>query len=273
MPALENVDTVYHVAAGMRGSAADLFLSSVVASKHLLDALVKQPGARVVLVSSFGVYGFAGLPRGHVVTEQTPLETFPAKRDLYSYAKLRQEMLFREYEAEHGFPLTVLRPGVIYGPGGSALSSRVGLSLFGVFLHLGGTNMLPLSYVDNCAEAIVVAGSSPQAIGNVYNVHDDDLPTCRAYLRRYCREVRKMRVLRLPYPVTMFLSKRVENYFIRSGGQLPALLTPYKTATSWKGNRFDNQKLKTLGWRQLVPTDEGIARTFAYFKAQQTDPR
>jgi nucleoside-diphosphate-sugar epimerase len=268
LPALENVDIVYHLAAGMRGSAADLFLSSVVASKHLLEALVQRPAIKVVLVSSFGVYGVADLPRGHVVTEQTPLEQFPEKRDLYSYAKLRQERLFREYQEKHGFPLVILRPGVIYGPSGSALSSRIGLNLFGVFLHLGGRNVIPLSYVINCAEAIVVAGQSPEANGQVYNVHDDDLPTCHSYLRQYRREVRKLRILRLPYAATMFLSKQVERYNIRSKGQLPAIFTPYKTATTWKGNRFDNRKLKMLGWKQIVPTDEGLKRTFAYLRAR-----
>ena len=215
-----------------------------------------------------GVYGVADLPRGHVVTEQTPLEQFPEKRDLYSYAKLRQERLFREYQEKHGFPLVILRPGVIYGPSGSALSSRIGLNLFGVFLHLGGRNVIPLSYVVNCAEAIVVAGQSPDANGQVYNVHDDDLPTCHSYLRQYRREVRKLRILRLPYAATMFLSKQVERYSIRSKGQLPAIFTPYKTATTWKGNRFDNQKLKMLGWKQVVPTDEGLKCTFAYLRAQ-----
>ena len=159
--ALENVDIVYHVAAGMRGSAADLFLNSVVASKNLLEALLPHPDIKVVLISSFGVYGTTGLPRGHILTEKTPLETSPEKRDLYSYAKLRQEQLFWEYRERSPYPLVVLRPGVIYGPSGSAISSRVGLNLFGIFLQLGGKNRLPLSYVDNCADAIVTAGPEP----------------------------------------------------------------------------------------------------------------
>ena len=33
----------------------------------------------------------------------------------------------------------------------------VGIGTFGVFLHLGGSNTIPFTYVDNCAEAIVLA--------------------------------------------------------------------------------------------------------------------
>jgi nucleoside-diphosphate-sugar epimerase len=36
----------------------------------------------------------------------------------------------------------------------------------------------------------------------------------------------------------------------------------------WGGNRFSNAKLKSLGWKQLVNTSEGLRRTFEYFRAQ-----
>ncbi|WP_434045708.1 NAD-dependent epimerase/dehydratase family protein [Sorangium cellulosum] len=269
--AVEGVDVVYHVAAAMGGAPADMFLNTVVASKNLLEALVHTGRSpRVILISSFGVYGVADLPRGYIVDENTPLESRPAQRDLYSQAKLRQEKLFWEYQARYGFPLTVLRPGVIYGPGGNAFSGRVGMSLFGVFLHLGGRNILPLTYVDNCAEAIAVAGRSEVAKGQVYNVHDDDLPTADVYLARYKREVKPIRSLSVPYVALTGISKLVERYHAYSKGQLPAVFTPYKSATSWKGNRFDNTKLKALGWKQLVSTEEGLQRTFAYLRERAT---
>src|SRR5262249_672137 len=153
------------------------------------------------------------------------------------------------------------RPGVIYGPRGSAFSSRVGLNLFGVFLHLGGKNWLPITYVDNCADAIALAGQDPRSAGQVYNVVDDELVTSAEYLKRYQPSVPPPRSVRLPYPATMILSRLVARYHEHSKGQLPAVFTPYKTATSWKGNRFTNEKLKSLGWKQLVSTDEGLRIT------------
>ena len=266
--ALDGVGTVYHLAASLLGAAADIFLNTVVASKHLLEAIAASGWPiKVVLVSSFGVYGVAALPRNHVVDEATPIEPHPARRDFYSQAKLRQEKLFREYQARYGFPLVVLRPGVIYGPRGSRLSARVGLDLMGVFLHLGGDNTLPLTYVDSCAEAIAVAGQSPAAIGQTYNVVDDDLPTCDEYLGKYRKSVKPLRAVRVPYLAMQAISVAVLRYHAFSKGQLPAIFTPYKTATSWKGNRFDNGKLKGLGWRPLVSTEEGLRRAFEYFRA------
>jgi predicted dehydrogenase len=39
-----------------------------------------------------------------------------------------------------------------------------------------------------------------------------------------------------------------------------------KSATTWGGNRFDNSKLKRLGWKQAIPTAEGLQRTFAWLR-------
>jgi nucleoside-diphosphate-sugar epimerase/peptidoglycan/xylan/chitin deacetylase (PgdA/CDA1 family) len=266
--AVDGVELIFHLVAGKKGTAADLFLNSVVASRNLLDAVADRKPMRIVLVSSFGVYGVAGLGRGARVNEETVLEPHPEWRDHYSHSKLRQEQLFWEYQKSNGFELVVLRPGVIYGPGGDHFSNRVGLTIGKWQLHFGGSNLLPLSYVDNCAEAIVVAGTHPSTAGEVYNVHDDDLPTCRQYLRAYKKSVAEIRSVSIPYLGVRFLSSVVTKYNRYSNGQLPAILTPYKTASQWGGNRFDNSKLRSIGWRQLVPTAEGLQRSFAAFRTK-----
>ncbi len=266
--AVRGVDIVFHLAAAMKGSAADMFLNTVVGTKRLLDAVAAQPGTGVVLVSSFGVYEVASLPHGALVDETTALEPTPEKRDPYSYSKWRQETLFHEYRERYGFPGVALRPGVIIGPGGAPLSARVGVSVFGVLLSLGGGNPLPVSYVTNCAEALVVAARNPSA-HSVINVCDDDPPSCAGYLRRYRKEVRALRTVAVPYPAMQMVSHAVERYSRRSGGQLPAVFTPYRTASLWKGNRFSNARLKSIGWRQVVPTDEGLRRTFAYWRERE----
>ncbi len=267
--AVAGVSMVVHLAAGLKGAAADLFSDSVVASRTLLEALetrqdIPLSSTRVLLISSFGVYGVAAIQRGARVDEKTPLEPRPELRDIYSFSKLRQEQLFWEYQKKDGFQLVVLRPGVIYGLGGGAFSNRVGLQVGPLYLHLGGSNLLPLSYVVNCAEAIACAAGHPDAAGQVYNVHDDDLPTASQYLRRYKRLVKPIRSIRLPYFVTRFLAGSMEDYNRRSQGQLPAVLTRYKVAAAWGGNTFSNAKLHALGWHQLISTTDALAKTFDY---------
>lgn len=267
--AVAGADIVIHAAAALKGSPAEMFMDSVVASRNLLEAIANElRHIRVVLVSSFGAMGVAELPRGAMVDEKTPLEQHPERRDVYSHSKLRQEQLFWEYHQKYGFDLVVLRPGVIYGPGGGHFSNRVGLSLFGRFLHLGGKNLLPLTYVDNCAEAIVVAALSESSSGQVYNVVDDDLMTSGQYLSLYKKNVRRVKSVQVPYFALMWGSRMVERYSERSRGQLPAIFTPYKTRAMWGGNQFSNAKLKSLGWRPVLSTREGLERAFAAFRAE-----
>lgn len=270
---MADVSLVFHLAAGLKGSPAEMFADSVVVSRNLLEALEARDAppiqdTRVVLISSFGVYGVVPLGRGARIDEQTPVESHPELRDTYSHSKLRQEQLFWDYQQKVGFELVVMRPGVIYGPGGGAFSSRVGLQIGPVFFHLGGSNLLPLAFVVNCAEAIVLAGIHPDSAGQVYNVHDDDLPTASRYLREYKRHVKPIRSIRLPYFMTRILAWSLEAYHRRSQGQLPAIITRYKAAAAWGGNRFNNAKLHSLGWRQLVSTPDAMTKNFEYLRQQ-----
>lgn len=269
VPTVAGCEMVIHAAAALKGSPAEMFLDSVVASRNLLEVVVNElRPIRVVLVSSFGAMGVAEMQRGAMIDEGTPLERHPEQRDVYSHSKLRQEQLFWEYHEKYGFELVVLRPGVIYGPGGGHFSNRVGLNLFGRFLHLGGKNLLPLTYVDNCAEAIVVAALYEGANGQVYNVVDDDLVTSRQYLALYKSRVRPVRSIPVPYFALMWGSRMIERYSQRSRGQLPAIFTPYKTRAMWAGNHFSNAKLKSIGWRPLISTREGLERAFTAFRQE-----
>jgi len=266
--AVEGIETVYHLAAGMKGLPATIFANTVVASKHLLNAMQDRK-RRVVLVSSLGVYGTSFLEAGHVIGENTELDPHPEKRNVYFHAKIWQERLFREQAEKGTVDLVVLRPGVLYGRGNPnrGFPSRIGIPVGNVLLVLGGGNSLPLSHVVNCAEAVVLAGLSSDTSGQSYNVVDDDLPIVSKYLRDYKRQVKNVRTIRLPFHATMLLSRIVEKYHVKTRGQIPAFLTPYESSAMWKGHRFDNQSIKKLGWKQVIPTEQAMRETFGYLRA------
>ena len=265
--AVQGVETIYHLAAGMRGQPATMFVNTVVASKCLLEA-IQGAKRRVVLISSLGVYGTSFLETDHLIREDVELDPHPDKRNVYFHAKIWQERLFWEQAAKGKVDLVVLRPGILYGSANPnrGFPSRIGIPVGRVLLVLGGGSPLPLSQVVNCAEAVVLAGQSAEASGQSYNVLDDDLPSTIDYLREYKHQVGNIATIRCPYRVTMLLSRAVQKFHAKTHGQIPAVLSPYESSAMWKGHRFDNQKIKNLGWKQIVATEEAMRETFAYLR-------
>lgn len=263
----ENVQLVYHLVAGRGKSFPGCFQGSVITTRNLLDSILDHGLLkRFVNVSSFAVYSRFQTKRNSVWDETCPLEDNLEERcNAYAYGKLKQDELVQHYQQRFGVPITIVRPGIVFGPGKKAIPGFVGMDTFGFFMHLGGSGRLPLTYVENCAEAIVLAGLVKGAEGEVYNVVDDELPTSRTFLRLYKHQVRNIFSVPIPYPVAYELCALWEWYAKRSKGQLPPVFNRRECAFAWKGHRYSNRKLKeSLGWQCRVLMQEALQRYFEY---------
>jgi nucleoside-diphosphate-sugar epimerase len=269
--ATRDVSVVIHLAAG-RGekSFPDAFMNSVVTTRNLLEACLK-PGEikRFVNVSSFAVYSNMHRPHRNLLDEACPMETCPEIRgDAYSFAKSRQDDIVMQYGRDRGVPHVLIRPGVVYGPGNVSIHGRVGIDTFGIFLHLGGSNRIPFTYVDNCADAIALAALKPAIDGEVFNVVDDDLPTSRQFLKQYKRNVRRFRSIYVPKVLSYMLCSLWEKYSVWSQGQLPPVFNRSRWNAAWRHTQYSNAKLKNLlQWEPSVSTREGLRRYFEAAKA------
>jgi nucleoside-diphosphate-sugar epimerase len=247
----------------MRGAPAERYRSTVVATRTLLDAMAATTTVRrLVLISSIAVYGTHDLPTGAVVDEHTPVESDPAARGAYVVAKLDQENLVRAWAAERDVELVVLRPGVVYGPGAD-LSERVALRVGPLLVAVNPAATVPLTYVDNCADAVVRAADVALACPPTVTVIDGDLLTAREYLRRRRRALGWAPTVAVPYAAAHGLGRGMAWYDRHTHGQIPAFLTEYGVRCRHRPFRWPNAALVGLGWQQRVPTAEGLRRTFA----------
>lgn len=272
--ASSGVRIVFHLAAG-RGekSYPDAFMNSVVTTRNLVEALLAGGSLRrFVNVSSFSVYSNRHKVHAYL-DESCPLETRPELRgDAYTFAKVRQDQLIMEYAAKSGMQYVIVRPGHVYGPGNPGITGRVGIDTFGKFLHLGGSNPIPLTYVDNCAEAIVLAGLRPAVDGEVFNVVDNDLPTSRQFLRQYKRQVTSFRSIYLPHLLSYLLCWLWEGFSSWSHRELPPVFNRRRWHAFWKKTRYSNARLRErLGWTPRISTAEGLRRYFAACRARGVD--
>jgi nucleoside-diphosphate-sugar epimerase len=126
-----------------------------------------------------------------------------------------------------------------------------------------------MTFVDNCAEAIVLAGLTRGVDGEVFNVVDDERMTSRKFLRAYKR-AKPFRSLDIPYPLASLACRAWEGYSKWSEGQLPPVFNRRRCAAEWKGNRYSNQKLRErLGWKPRVPLPEAMARFLGQFAREE----
>lgn len=266
--ATHGVAVIFHLAAG-RGEKLypDAFMNSVVTTRNLLDA-ARQYGKvkRFVNVSSFAVYSNRDKPRGRLLDESCPVEKNPALRgEAYCFAKVKQDELVQEYGDRFGVPYVIVRPGAVFGPGRQSITGRVGIDTFGVFLHLGGSNKIPFTYVDNCADAIARAGLTKGIDGEVFNVVDDDLPSSRKFLRLYKRNVSPFHSVYVPHILSYALCYLWQQYSRWSQGQLPPAFNLRRWHVDWKKTRYSNEKLRTrLDWTPKVSMADALE---CYFKS------
>jgi nucleoside-diphosphate-sugar epimerase len=265
-PALAGVDAVVHLAAAVTGGEDAQFAATVVGTERLLDAIARSDTKRLVLISSFSVYDWGAIQG--VLTEKSPVETGAGlyERDGYAVAKAWQERVVRRAADTHGWQLTVLRPGFIWGRGNTDLAC-LGQRLGSIRLVFGGSTRIPLTHVVNCAHLIATATDDPRAIGETFNVIDDDEVRVWGYLGEYLRRTPAGGFrIPIPYPLAMAgtrLAQAVSRGIFRGKGKLPSILVPCRFEARFKPLRFSNRKAReVLGWQPPRSFAECIRLTY-----------
>jgi nucleoside-diphosphate-sugar epimerase len=254
---------VFHAAAALGGCPSNLFLNTNVPTRSLMTAAGNSLDVdRFVLVSSLGVYGPQKLKSRSVIDESAPIDDTPHLRDPYTYSKVVQEQIAWKLSRDLLLPLVVIRPGVIFGDERGVLSHRIGLPIGNWMLRMGGRQRLPFTYVNNCADAVVLAGFADNVESQAINVVDDDLPNGKQVIRKYRNSGRKLRVLPVPRFAINWLARINEWYSRKTENQIPVVLTRHRTNAMWRSFRYSNQKAKDLlQWTPSVSIQKAIEKS------------
>ena len=158
--AAEGCDLIFHCAYGNSGDQQAQRHGTVGSTQYVLDAALAS-GARVVNVSTVAVYGATG---DGDLTEESPR---PGGGDVYSDSKLEAEQLCKRYAVERGLAVSTIQPTMVYGPFGPAWTLRIldDVSNWRVILVDGGQGLCNAVYVDDVVQALVLAATRDEAIG------------------------------------------------------------------------------------------------------------
>jgi nucleoside-diphosphate-sugar epimerase len=166
-------ERIYHIAAVFRTAGhPDSYYRSVNigGTLNVLEAAKRADCERVIHCSTGGVHG-------HV--EDPPAdETYRFKPDdIYQVTKLEAE---REVQAaiRRGQPATIFRPAGIYGEGDLRFLKLFRSIQKRRFVMLGsGRIRLHLVHVDDLVQGILLCGSRPEALGQVFLLAGPEAPT------------------------------------------------------------------------------------------------
>jgi nucleoside-diphosphate-sugar epimerase len=167
--AMQGADTVFHCAMDFRVEGKAHRRSAVAGTENVLKAALEAGVSRVVHLSSAAVHGL-GPRAGTDVSEDGLLRK---TGHAYCDGKIDAEAVALDLCRRRGLPVAVLRPTLVYGPFGffSALPARLARQgrLLLVNGALGTCNAL---YVDNLIQAMLLAATREEAVGEVFNVSD-----------------------------------------------------------------------------------------------------
>ena len=219
---------------------------------------------RIVLVSSFAVYDYCDVKARGRLTEESSLERNPESRGTYCLTKLMQEQLVVRESEEHELTYTILRPGAVKMVEDHLWTSRVGIKLSSkTWICIGPLKRLPMTYVENCAEAIVMCSESGAAGNQIYNIVDNDYPTTWTYCKQLrSRSVPRPRVVFVPWSLMRAVGRTIwflDGLLFRHNAPIPSFLKPINLHSRYKPLRFPNVKLRAdIGWESKITMTDAI---------------
>jgi predicted dehydrogenase/nucleoside-diphosphate-sugar epimerase len=262
--AIDGAHTVYHVGAAMKGGPRDFEAGTVWGTRNVVDACIKHSTQRLVYVSSLSVLDHAGRDPAVAMVESSRFEPYPEKRGAYTQTKLTAEAIVSDAARTHALPAVILRPGQIVGPGAERVTPNGTLAIAGRWIAVGdAAQTLPLVYVDDVVDALLLAADIPQATGQIFNVVDPEVITQGEYLQRLKRKLGpELRLMRMPTGVFMLLAHGVEMLGKMLKRNVP--LTRYRVRSLRPLANFDISAAHNgLGWQPRVGLRRGLDRMFS----------
>lgn len=203
--------------AALVSNAADLATAwevNVLGTRCALDAAARGAARRFIQLSS--VRAFSDLDFPDDVAESWPVRT---DGNPYVDAKVASEQVALQAHAGGEVPVTVIRPGDVYGPGSRPWTILpVEAIRSGRFvLPAWGRGIFSPVYVENLVDGILLAAGSEAAAGQVITISDGAGVSTREFFGYYARMLGRRPPLRLPTGLAAVLGEAAGTIARRRG--------------------------------------------------------
>jgi 2-alkyl-3-oxoalkanoate reductase len=257
--AMEGVNVVIHSAAkvGDWGPVEDYRQVNVQATALLLEEAKARKVDRFVHMSSLGVYE----ARDHFNSDESV--ALPAKHiDGYTQTKLEAEKVAHGFFTAYGVPVVILRPGFVYGTRDRTVLPKLLENLRnGKVRYLGsGEQQMNTVHVQNIVDATFLAIENPRAVGQIYNLTDDEKVTKKQFMETVADTAGLPRPTRhVPLGVAKVLARVMERIARLRKAKKAPLVTQARIKFLGLNLGYSVEKIKReLGYQPRMKFAEGM---------------
>ncbi len=265
MAAAEGADRIWHCAALVNDwGPPDAFVqANVDGVRNILAVATRAKVKRFIFLSTSDVYGFPSRPT--LESEKLAPRGLP-----YADTKVEGEMLVRNHFLKVGLPITIIRPGTVYGPRSVTLVLPIVRALLerrGYTIDRG-RHLAGLTFVGNLVQAMLQAGDVPEAVGEAYNITDGTNITWAQFIHALAD------AMQVPHPERNYshwqayaLASFLESTYTLQGKNGRPWITRLAVELMGTDQDFPIEKArKQLGYRPCVSFEDGIKATVAWLR-------
>lgn len=267
---MDGVDGVFHLAAmtGVWRPIEDYYAVNVTGTENVCRAALLAGVQRIVHMSSTMVYNTA---IGRPVREDDPLEPLD---ESYCKTKAEGDKLVQRMIAEAHLPAVIIRSAIIFGPGDRPNFGRMAdRARANKSVIVGsGKNAIPLVYITDLVQGLLLAMDNEHAVGQAYNISNDQPLSQEEFLACIAQEIGaappRKHVPYYPLYAAAYVCERISRL---SGNRIPPFITRHGVKLYGADSRLSIDKARReLGYAPQVPLSEGIRLAAAWYKNQDS---
>lgn len=261
----ETIDTVIHAGAlsTVWGKWEDFYKTNVFGTENILKFCRERKVKRLVYISSPSIYADA---KNQILVkeDETPVEN---NLNFYIKSKILAEEKVKEYS---DISSVILRPRGLFGIGDTSIIPRL-LELNkgkGIPLFEDGQHQVDITCVENVALAIRLSLENEKAIGNTYNITNDEPMKFKDILELFFKEMdMKGNYKELNYNLVEIFVNVLEKIFSFFKVKKEPILTRYTLYLLKYSQTLSIEKIKKdLGYKPKLSIKEGIKKYVEYEK-------
>lgn len=259
---LDGIDIVYHIAAAFRTEVNTQYFydTNVGGTERLLELAARAGIGRFVHCSTVGVLGDIKHPPADETAPYNP-------GDDYQASKAVAERNALEFSQKRGLPLSVVRPGGIYGPGDTRFLKVYRAINRGAFWLIGDGNVqYTFIHIDDLVDGFLLVGHHDKIIDEIFILTGAEIVTIRDWIELVADVLGKpMPRRQLPLLPVMLAAHLCKAVCTPLGVEPP--LYPRRLDFFTKDRAFDIGKAeRILGFRPKIDLATGVKQTADWYR-------